>query len=242
MPNTRIKFVGTFWSKPNEIHDLQDAECVDYEECDEPALLTIACRVPERVTLDEDRPKRNDYKKRKKREHKPGRKRRIERSVLHMPRLYHTLHTMRYLGVDYGSSKIGLALSDEEGTMGFPHDIIPNTPRLIDELCTLIAKENVGAVVIGESRTLAGGENPIAKDARAFGDELATRAGVPVFYESEVFTSAEARRASSPAEGGSASGGKGRKSRAPKARANVDASAAALILTSFLSRTNHGSH
>ena len=136
---------------------------------------------------------------------------------------------MRYLGVDYGSSKIGLALSDEAGTMGFPHSVISNTPRLLDELCALIAKENVGAVVLGESRTLAGGDNPIAEHARALGQQLVERAGVPVFYESEVFTSAEARRA--PA--------KEPKSRAPKARENVDASAAALILTSYLSHTHH---
>ncbi|PIU82036.1 Holliday junction resolvase RuvX [Candidatus Kaiserbacteria bacterium CG_4_8_14_3_um_filter_50_23] len=131
---------------------------------------------------------------------------------------------MRYLGVDYGSKRIGLALSDEAGTMGFPHSIIPNTPRLIDELCALIAKENVNAVVIGESRTLAGGENPIARDARAQGELLALRAGVPVFFESEVFTSAEARRV-------------------PQLRdARVDASAAALILTSYLSRIGTSAH
>jgi putative holliday junction resolvase len=137
---------------------------------------------------------------------------------------------MRYLGVDYGSKKIGLALSDEAGTMGFPHSIVPHTPRLVDEMCVLIAKENVGVVVIGESRTLAGGENPIAKEARTFGELLAERTGVPVFFESEVFTSAEARRAPL----------KEAKSRAPKRKVAVDASAAALILTSYLSRTDHG--
>jgi putative Holliday junction resolvase len=139
---------------------------------------------------------------------------------------------MRYLGVDYGSKKIGLALSDETGTMGFPHIILENTPRLVDEVCALIAHEKVGAIVIGESRNLAGGENPIAKNARAFGKQLAERARVPIFYESEIFTSAEARRA--PA--------KEAKSRSPKRRTDVDASAAALILTSYLSRTNHGPH
>ena len=77
---------------------------------------------------------------------------------------------MRYLGVDYGISKVGLALSDEAGTMGFPHSVITNTPRLASEVCALIKKEGVGAIVIGESRTLAGGENPIARDARAFGE------------------------------------------------------------------------
>lgn len=133
---------------------------------------------------------------------------------------------MRYLGVDYGSKRVGLALSDEAGVMGFPHAIVANTSRLTDELCALIEREHVGAVVIGESRTLAGGENPIAERARALGAELTLRTLVPVFYESEVFTSAEARRMPE----------KQAKSRAPKGRIPVDASAAALILTSFLSR------
>ncbi|MHB8660993.1 MAG: Holliday junction resolvase RuvX [Minisyncoccota bacterium] len=137
---------------------------------------------------------------------------------------------MRYLGMDYGSKKIGLALSDEGGTMGFPLSIIPNTPRVIDELCALIAKEHVGAIVMGESRTLTGGENPIAKNARTLSEQLAERAGVPVFYESEIFTSAQARRAPE----------KEVKSRAAKRRTAVDASAAALILTSYLSRIHHG--
>ncbi len=137
---------------------------------------------------------------------------------------------MRYLGVDYGSKKIGLALSDELGTMGFPHAVVPNTPTLIDDVCVLIAKENISAVVIGESRTLSGGNNPIAKDAHAFGDLIIERAGIPVFYESEVFTSAEARRAPT----------KEAKTRSPKQHVQVDASAAALILTSYLSRTHHG--
>ncbi|MDO8566722.1 MAG: Holliday junction resolvase RuvX [bacterium] len=133
---------------------------------------------------------------------------------------------MRYLGIDYGSKRVGLALSDEAGTMGFPHAIIVNTSRLIDDLCALIAKENIKAVVIGESRTLSGGENAVAKDARALGSLITKRISTPVFYESEVFTSAEARRAPAKAE----------KTRAPKEHVRVDASAAALILTSYLSR------
>lgn len=137
---------------------------------------------------------------------------------------------MRYLGIDYGSQKTGLALSDEGGSMGFPHAILSTTPALVDDLCALIAKERVGAAVIGESRTLAGGDNPVAEGARALGNELAERAGVPVFYESEVYTSAEARR----------SPHKLAKSRAPRRATLVDASAAALILTSYLSRI-HGS-
>lgn len=137
---------------------------------------------------------------------------------------------MRYLGVDYGTKKIGLALSDEAGTMGFPHATIPNTVKLPTELADLIAREGVGAVVIGESRTLPGGENAVAAEARLLGEALAEAAGVPVYYESEVFTTAEAKR---PPE-------KAAKTRKPASRRGVDASAAALILTSYLSR-HHGS-
>jgi putative Holliday junction resolvase len=136
---------------------------------------------------------------------------------------------MRYLGIDYGERRVGLALSDDAGTMGFPNRVVPNSPHLLEIVAGLIEHERVGAVVIGESRDLAGGENEIAKAARQFGKELATRTRLPVHYESEVYTSAEARRQYDREE----------KSRAPKARAHVDDSAAALILTSYLSK-QHG--
>ena len=138
---------------------------------------------------------------------------------------------MRYLGIDYGTKKVGLALSDEAGAMGFPHAVVTTTAALVDDLAKLIAEREVRAVVIGESHDLAGAPNPVAAGAHALGDALAARTGVPVAYESEVFTSAAARRAPE----------KQPKSRAPKARANVDASAAALILTSYLAK-HHEHH
>ena len=138
---------------------------------------------------------------------------------------------MRYLGVDYGTKKVGLALSDETGSMGFPHAVILVTPRLVDDMARIIAQEDVGAVVIGESRNLAGTDNAVMPAARAFAAELAERTGVPISYESEVYTSALARRV--PEREG--------KSRSVKVPSRlVDASAAALILTSYLSRLHHG--
>ena len=136
---------------------------------------------------------------------------------------------MRYLGVDYGSKRVGLALSDENGTMGFPHSIVANTPRFVDDLRELIEQEHVGAIVIGESKTLGGVDNAIMKEARALGDTLARSVNIPVVYESEVFTTTEARRQHVPEA----------KSRRRRERVAVDASAAALILTSYLSRTHH---
>ncbi len=131
---------------------------------------------------------------------------------------------MRYLGIDFGTKKIGLALSDEGGAMGFPHGIVPNDGRLIDEILTLIERKEVGAVVIGESRDFSGNENAVAKDAKAFGQLLENRSGLPVYFEPETLTTQEARR---DFEGVRIPG-----------NAAVDASAAALILTSYLSRTH----
>lgn len=147
---------------------------------------------------------------------------------------------MRYLGIDYGAKKLGLALSDEGGRMGFPHAIIANTPRLLLDLADLIERQKVHTVVIGESRTLEGWENPITAESHTLGDAIAAQTGVQVAYESEAYTSAEARRA--PARPALVENVKGNPRRSRSIKGNyqkIDASAAALILTSYLSHAHH---
>ena len=129
---------------------------------------------------------------------------------------------MRYLGIDYGTKKVGLALSDEAGSMGFPHGVIPNSSALADELSMLIKEKEVGAIVMGESRDLSGAENPVAEAARNLAQTLAERTGAAVYFEPELFTTQEARRMP---DGSRMDGSP-----------DVDASAAALILTRFFER------
>ena len=127
---------------------------------------------------------------------------------------------MKYLGIDFGMRKVGLALSDEAGTMGFPHSVLPNDGKLMDVMLTLIKKERIEAIVIGDSRDYAGNENAVAAPARAFAAVLAEKAGLPLHFELEVLTTEEARRMP---DGSRQPGG------------IVDSSAAALILTNYLS-------
>ena len=127
---------------------------------------------------------------------------------------------MKHLGIDYGSKRVGVALSDDAGVMGFPHAILPNDPLLLGSLVALIKNEGVGAVVMGESLNFQGQENPIAKEAREFALTLTEETGITVFYEPEMLTTQEARR---DFEG-------------IRTHGNVDSSAAALILTSFLDK------
>jgi putative transcription antitermination factor YqgF len=129
---------------------------------------------------------------------------------------------MRYLGIDYGTKKTGIALSDEGGMMGFPHSVKPTDPRLLDDLALLIKEKEVGAIVFGESTNFAGGENPVAAEAKSFAEDLHARTGVEVHFESEMFTTQAARRFP---DGSRMEGSP-----------DVDSSAAALILTSYLER------
>ena len=131
---------------------------------------------------------------------------------------------MRHLGIDFGTKKVGLALSDEAGRMGFPHASVPNDGRLIDYVRELIKNKEVKVVVIGESRDFSGNENAVAAKAKAFAADLERTAGVKIEWEPEGMTTQEARRDPEGVYTGS--------------HAAVDASAAALILTSYLSHTN----
>lgn len=133
---------------------------------------------------------------------------------------------MRYIGIDYGTKKVGIALSDENGTMGFPHAILPNDPSLLSAVSAIIAEKEVGAAVMGESIAFDGSENPVAHEAKAFASRLTDATGIAVSWEPETLTTREARRMHEPAE----------KTRKPSSKEAVDDSAAALILTSFLSR------
>ncbi len=129
---------------------------------------------------------------------------------------------MKYIGIDYGTKKTGIAFSDDAGQMGFPHGTLVTTPRLPEELAALIKEKGVGAIVVGESRNFSGNDNPVAHDARKLGEDLAKLAGIPVHFEPETYTTQEARRYP---DGSRMEGSP-----------DVDASAAALILTGFFER------
>jgi len=137
----------------------------------------------------------------------------------------------RILGIDYGTAKMGLALSDEEGRFAFPYAVIPAGRAAAHEVATLVKREGVATVVIGASRNLRGEENPLMAKARRFAKELRQEAGdIAIVWEDEAFTTQMARRAQVSME----------KTRKPASRRPVDHSAAALILESYLERQGGG--
>ena len=124
---------------------------------------------------------------------------------------------MKTLGLDYGGRRIGISLSDDTGRVAMPHSVLITTPDSAKEIGAIVAREGVIRIVLGESRNFKNEPNPIMDDISRFKEELAGITQVPIHYELEMLTSAMARRVEGE-------------------HAKLDASAAALILQSFLDR------
>lgn len=127
------------------------------------------------------------------------------------------------MGIDFGSKKVGVALSDEAQSLAFPNSVLTNDGRLLGEIAKRIKDAGVEVVVMGESRNYQGEDNTIMHSARAFADQLSAKTGCAIHFEPEMLTTKEAERLQGPS-------------------LLTDAAAAALILQSYIDKqpTQHG--
>jgi putative Holliday junction resolvase len=139
---------------------------------------------------------------------------------------------MKYLGIDYGSKRVGLSLSDEEGRIAFPYKIIPNDLALVDVIHNICGEEEVSAVVLGESTDLSGKPNKIMGSIEEFKRNLESELDLPIYFEKEFMTTIFARGN----EGKNINNAKKTKKDEQK---NADDSASALILQRYLDRKNN---
>ncbi len=125
---------------------------------------------------------------------------------------------MKYLAVDFGERRIGLATSDASGLIATPRRTLSrgSDDRAVDEILKFLREEEVGEIVIGIPHHADGRENELAARVRSFGRKLEKAADLPVHAVNEHLTTREAER------------------RVP-GRAGADADAAAVILEEFLS-------
>jgi putative Holliday junction resolvase len=101
---------------------------------------------------------------------------------------------MKYLGIDYGAKRVGIAVSDEAGTIAFPRDTLANDSSLIERLARLVVDEKVTTIVVGDTRAFSGFENSVTKAAESFIVRLAEKTGIPVLPAFEAGSSIEASR------------------------------------------------
>ena len=134
---------------------------------------------------------------------------------------------MRFLGVDYGGSRTGLALSDPLGITCGPVGTIHEKDEdvLVGRVLEAAVENSVTMIVVGLPRPLSGGSNAQSEAAMAFKERLESKTSIPVKMWDERFTSKLADR------------GRERKSGAAH-KGEQDAVAACYMLQSYLdSRT-----
>jgi len=128
---------------------------------------------------------------------------------------------MRILGIDYGTKRVGLAISDEGCSLAFPKAVLRNSHTLIGELKSTIEGNQVEEIVVGQSLNLDGEENLLMEDIKHFISLLEKEVGLIIHLEPEFFTSQEAHKG---------------KKRGEVSSHMIDAAAAALILQRFLDK------
>ncbi|OHB65982.1 MAG: hypothetical protein A2Y76_13005 [Planctomycetes bacterium RBG_13_60_9] len=136
---------------------------------------------------------------------------------------------MRYLAVDYGLKRTGLAICDAAETIASPYEVLHGQKDLAGRISRIVVSENVEGIVLGLPLNMDGSEGPQAKRVRAFAKELKGHVCIPICFQDERLSSFGAEQ--KWVEIGL---GKGKK------RDRLDALAAAEILDAFLEHKRDG--
>jgi len=83
----------------------------------------------------------------------------------------------RVLAIDYGTKRIGIAISDEMRILATSRGTVPNGPKMIEEIVALATREQVGAVILGIPRTLSNTHSVMTAEVLRFHDKLAAALG-----------------------------------------------------------------
>jgi putative holliday junction resolvase len=133
---------------------------------------------------------------------------------------------MRYIGIDLGTRRIGLAFGDELG-VATPLPALTQTERTDREaaLLAVIRERRAGEVVLGHPLNMDDSAGPKAKEAEAFAAKLRAELGLPVHLVDERLTSYEAESTIAKS-----------KRRNVRASGIIDSRAATLVLQDYLNQ------
>ncbi len=141
---------------------------------------------------------------------------------------------MKYLGIDYGIKKIGIAVSDSNGTIAFPKKIIPHSKDLVQDILDITEDEGIDIVVVGKSLDPWGSENLLQRKIDLFVKKLSYDFDGEVILQDERFSSVAVRE--HLYKKGNIANEKWTQKDNQRKRDNVDAGAAAIILQRYLDK------
>lgn len=103
-----------------------------------------------------------------------------------------TRHASSLLGIDYGKSKIGLAVADCETKISFAYGTVDNDKNFLDNLRKIIEKENIGTTVIGEAKYFHNAVETPRRGVSTMGfltiAENLEKMGIKIEYQEEMFS------------------------------------------------------
>lgn len=100
---------------------------------------------------------------------------------------------MKVLGVDYGSSRVGIAISDDLGIVAVPLEVVPAGPQLAQRISDIARENKVQLVVIGFPRNMDGSRGMLADEVEQLAEALKKR-GFEVRLWDERLTTAQVER------------------------------------------------
>ena len=102
----------------------------------------------------------------------------------------------RLAGIDYGTVRIGVAVSDPDRKLASPYETYPRKSQALDAeyFRRLVTEERIVRFVVGLPLHLSGDLSEKAKEAIDFGRWLSEMTGIAVDYFDERYTSVEAER------------------------------------------------
>ena len=136
----------------------------------------------------------------------------------------------RVMGIDYGSRRVGIAVSDPLRIITRGLGALDNVPGLIESIAAKVREEQVVLIVVGMPFAPDGGPGAKGEEVGRFIEVLRAQVTVPVGIWDESFTTVDARRAF-------IDGGMKKRKRQQKGR--VDEMAARVLLQEYLESTSH---
>jgi methionine--tRNA ligase beta chain len=124
---------------------------------------------------------------------------------------------MKYLGIDYGEKRVGIAVSDMEAKVAFPKVVLENNAELIKNIINLCNENEIGAIVIGESKNYKGEDNKINPQIISFKRDLSKETKLSISLEPEFMSSSQVENTFGKTD-------------------MLDASAASIILQTFMDK------
>lgn len=98
----------------------------------------------------------------------------------------------RVLAIDYGTKRVGLALSDPMKILAQPFDTYENSKKLLDKIASLVIEKNVDLIVIGYPLNGDGSKTVLSDIIIKFATELSEKTGVTCELVDERFSSSVA--------------------------------------------------